>query len=67
MSKARNLLGYRDVLDVEAATRLTAQHLLTNHPDESDLRTTGHGVFDYANEDRIVARWREAQALMAHE
>ena len=64
MSKARNLLGYRDVLDVESATRSTAHYLFENHPQETDLRTAGHGVFDYANEERVVARWREAQTLM---
>ena len=65
MSKARNLLGYRDVIDVESATRSTARYLFANHPDESDLRAVGHGVFDYENEDRIVARWREARTVMA--
>ncbi len=60
MSKARELLGYRDVVDVEAATRLTARWLVENPPDEDDLRPGGHGRFDYEREDRIAAAWRES-------
>jgi hypothetical protein len=60
MSKARELLGYRDVVDVEAATRLTARWLVDNPPDESDLRPGGHGRFDYEREDRIAAAWRRS-------
>jgi nucleoside-diphosphate-sugar epimerase len=64
MSKARNLLGYRDVVDVETATRLTARWLAANPPRPEDLREGGSGVFDYEREDRIVAAWRQASAAM---
>lgn len=64
LSKARNLLGYRDVVDVEVATRITARHLFDEPPREEDLRPAGHGRFDYAAEDELVERWRAAQALM---
>ena len=60
MSKARELLGYRDVVDVETATRLTARWLIDNPPDEEDLRPGGHGRFDYEREDRIAAAWRRS-------
>ena len=64
MGKAKTLLGYRDVIDVEAATRLTARHLRDEPPRESDLREAGTGTFDYAQEDRLLERWRAAQALL---
>jgi nucleoside-diphosphate-sugar epimerase len=65
MSKARDLLGYRDVVDVETATRLTARWLAENPPRPEDLREGGSGRFDYDREERIVAAWRKAQATMA--
>lgn len=62
MSKARTLLGYRDVVDVERATRLTARWLAEHPMKDEDLRSGGPaggaGGFDYAREDRIVASWR---------
>lgn len=64
MSKARNLLGYRDIVDVEEATRKTARHLHDHPPLEADLRPAGHGHFDYAAEDALMERWRAASALM---
>ena len=64
MSKARNLLGYRDVVDPETATRATARHLRDHPPDEKDLYAAGTGRFDYEREDRIVERWRRAVSLM---
>ena len=67
MSKARNLLGYRDVVDPQTATRVTARHLHDNPPDEKDLYAAGTGRFDYEREDRIVERWRRAQALMSED
>lgn len=75
MSKARTLLGYRDLVDPETATRLTARWLAANPPADADLRAGpvgGSGQFDYAREDRIVAAWRAAlsgieQALGAAE
>lgn len=58
MSKARNLLGYRDVVDPEEATGITARWLRDNPPDESDLTSPG-SAFDYDLEDRIVRVWRD--------
>ena len=60
MSKARNLLGYRDLVDVETATRRTAIHLRDHPPDPKDLYPAGTGKFDYEREDRIVRQWRRA-------
>jgi len=65
MSKARDLLGYRDVVEVEEATRRTARFFFDNPPKEEDLRSAGSGAFDYDRDEQIVARWRQAQALMA--
>jgi hypothetical protein len=63
MSKARALLGYRDRLDVEAATRLTARWLSKNPPAPGEI-TSGAGTFDYAAEDAIAEAWRNATASM---
>ncbi len=60
MSKARQLLGYRDVVDVEEATRLTARWLAENPPRPEDIREGAVGRFDYEREDRIVSAWRQA-------
>jgi nucleoside-diphosphate-sugar epimerase len=60
MSKAKALLGYRDVVPVEEATRLTARYLFEHHPAEEDLGGGAHGVFDYEREDRILAAWQSA-------
>jgi nucleoside-diphosphate-sugar epimerase len=68
MSKARALLGYRDVVDVEDATRLTARWLAEHPPRDEELRaaaSAGPGNFDYPREDRIVAAWRRLAAEMA--
>lgn len=64
MSKARALLGYRDVVDVEVATRLTARFLEANPPDVKDLYPAGPGTFDYPREDAILARWRAARKIL---
>ncbi len=64
MSKARNLLGYRDVVDVETATRRTAVHLRDYPPEARDLYPAGTGKFDYEREDRIVRQWRRAVEFM---
>ena len=64
MSKARNLLGYRDVVDVETATRRTAVHLRDHPPEARDLYPAGTGKFDYEREDRIVRQWRRAVEFM---
>lgn len=67
MSKARTLLGYRDVVDVETATRRTARWLAEHPIGEGELRegaVAGSGAFDYAREEAIVAAWRQAEELM---
>ena len=53
------------VVDVEEATRITGRFLFDNPPDPKDMRAAGTGTFDYENEERIVERWRRAQAMMA--
>lgn len=60
MSKAKALLGYRDIVPVEEATRITARYLFEHHPAEEDLGGGAHGVFDYAREDRILEAWQAA-------
>ena len=60
MSKCRLLLGYRDKVDVETATRFTARHLAENPPDEKDLNPVFAGSPDYAREDRLRAEWQKA-------
>ena len=64
MSKARALLGYRDVVDVEAATRITAGFLANQPPDPQDLYPAGPGTFDYPREDAILARWQAARRIL---
>lgn len=58
MSKAKEVLGYRDVLDVERATRQTARWLAVQVPDPEDRRAGGPPDIDYAREDAIRAWWR---------
>ena len=60
MSKARALLGYRDLVPVEEATRTTARYLFEHHPGEEDLGGGAHGTFDYEREDRILEVWQAA-------
>ena len=62
MSKARSLLGYRDQVPVEEATRITARWLAEHPPKEEDLSAGAAGVFDYEREDRLLAAWRDALA-----
>ena len=57
MSKARNLLGYRDRVDVEEGTRITARWL-AEHPVADDVKAGGAGVFDYGREDAVPEAWR---------
>lgn len=64
MSKARTLLGYRDLVEVEEATRITARWFAEHPPNEDDLRPGGHGRFDYDREDRILAAWTEAKRTL---
>jgi hypothetical protein len=61
MSKPRNLLRYRDRVDLEAATRATARWY-AQHPAPDNLQDPGGaGVFDYPKEDRVLAAWRRAE------
>ncbi len=62
MSKARTLLGYADVVDVEAATRLTARWLAEHHP--PDMSPAFAGSFDYDAEERIIEAWEAATAAL---
>lgn len=63
MSKARTLLGYRDVVDPETATRLTARWLAEHRP--TDVAPAFAGSFDYEAEDRIITSWKAATADLA--
>lgn len=61
MSKPRNLLGYRDRVEVEQATRATARWYAEHpHRDAGEDRG-GAGVIDYLSEDRALAAWRRAE------
>lgn len=62
MSKARTLLGYRDVVDVESATRLTARWLMTGEARETNFSDRFGGWLSYEEEDRIIAAWRAAES-----
>ncbi len=54
MSKARELLGYRDVVDVEQATRLTARWL-RNNPDVGRATNPAFGgSLEYEHEDQAL-------------
>lgn len=60
MSRARALLGYRDVTDVEAATRSTARWLAEHPPRDGEVSPQALGRVDYEREDRLIAAWRSA-------
>ncbi len=60
MSKARMLLGYRDRVPVEEATRITARWLAEHPPKAEDLSAGGAGTFDYDLEDQALAAWQAA-------
>lgn len=55
-------LGYRDVVPVTEATRLTARWLVDNPlvRGSSEERSLGDAAFDYATEDRVIAQYRRA-------
>jgi nucleoside-diphosphate-sugar epimerase len=63
MSKARNLLGYRDLINAEDATRITARWYFEN-PVSSDFDANtvipAAGSFNYDEEDRLLALWQKA-------
>jgi len=63
MAKARSLLGYRDRVPVEEATRRTARWLAEHPPREDDLAIGARIPSDvYEVEDRIARAWRAAEA-----
>ena len=64
LGKIRHELGYRDLLPVEEATRRTLLWL-RDHPiarGAPEEAVLGARVFDYAAEDRVIARCRRLQA-----
>ena len=65
MSKARALLGYHDVVDVETATRMTARWLMTDEATSTHFSEAFAGSMSYANEDRILVAWAAARATFA--
>jgi nucleoside-diphosphate-sugar epimerase len=52
-------LGYRDVVPVEEALARTARWLVEHPPSGADGIASGDR-FDYAAEDELIARWRQA-------
>jgi nucleoside-diphosphate-sugar epimerase len=66
MSRARGLLGYRDVLGVEAATRLTARWLADNPQFGAEVSPAFGGTLDYATEDRVIAAARKGDTELAN-
>jgi nucleoside-diphosphate-sugar epimerase len=62
VSKARTLLGYRDVVDVETATRLTARWLADHAEFGSEVSPNFSGSLSYEMEDNLIAAWRRAES-----
>ncbi|MGE5596138.1 MAG: NAD-dependent epimerase/dehydratase family protein [Hyphomicrobiales bacterium] len=62
MAKARELLGYRDVVDVETATRLTARWLAENVAFGRQASPAFAGDLPYEREDQVLAAWRTVTA-----
>jgi len=67
LAKARQVLGYRDVLDAEAATRLTARWLMTSEASAMTFNDRFAGTMSYDEEDRIIAAWQVAAQAFASE
>jgi nucleoside-diphosphate-sugar epimerase len=65
LAKARQLLGYADKVDVEAATRLTARWL-AEHPEFTPgINPRFGGSLSYEDEDRILDAWQHAADALA--
>ncbi len=64
-SKARRLLGYSDVVDVEKATRATARWLYENPGFGPSVSPAFAGIFDYELEDRLIAAAKESAELFS--
>lgn len=59
MSRARELLGYRDVVGVDEATRRTARWLAGNVAFGRQTSGAFSGELPYEREDAILSTWRE--------
>lgn len=57
LGRARDVLGYRDVVGVEEATQLTARWLAEHRPSDGEVPVPFAGRFDYDREDRLRARF----------
>lgn len=64
-SKTHRVLGYRDIIDVEKATRATARWLFDNPEFGASVAPAFGGSFDYALEDRLIAAARASAELYA--
>jgi len=64
LGRARQVLGYHDVVGVEEATRLTALWLAEHRPAEGEVPATFAGRFDYEREDRLWARYEELGRML---
>jgi nucleoside-diphosphate-sugar epimerase len=62
-SKARRILGYQDIVDVEKATRATARWLFANPEFGDSVSPNFAGSFDYALEDRLIDAARASEKL----
>ena len=68
MTKSRNLLGYRDRVSVEQATRTTARWYAENPPPQgfdTDTVIPAAGSFDYEEEERILRAWLNAKESLS--
>ncbi len=67
ISKAREQLGYRDVVPAREGLARTARWLNENPPEPGGLEETClQDPFDYVAEDRLIAGWRTAVAALPH-
>jgi nucleoside-diphosphate-sugar epimerase len=64
LGKARSLLGYRDVLPVEEATRATARWLVQHQGFGSETEPKFSGSLSYEKEDEILAAWDAAMSSL---
>jgi nucleoside-diphosphate-sugar epimerase len=61
LTKAKDLLGYRDVVPARDAVRRTARWLAENRPTPGGQEEVVlEDPFDYAAEDALIASWKEA-------
>jgi nucleoside-diphosphate-sugar epimerase len=69
ITKAKTLLGYKDVVPIEEGIERTVKWLLENRPDlGGELETQLNDSFDYAAEDELIRVYKEgiARAKEAH-